>query len=57
MHNDVLRSNCIVDNDKIVGLVDWKTTASIHVRIRSPRRENYAALDLPVIIMIIPVAE
>ncbi|KAI1504569.1 hypothetical protein F5X99DRAFT_19141 [Biscogniauxia marginata] len=55
MHNDVSRSNCIVDNDKIVGLVDWemagffgwKTAASIHVRIRSPRRENYASLNLP----------
>ncbi|KAI1370393.1 hypothetical protein F4677DRAFT_365542 [Hypoxylon crocopeplum] len=55
MHNDVSRSNCIVDNDKIVGLVDWemagffgwKTAASVHVRIRSPRRENYASLNLP----------
>ncbi|XXH04198.1 hypothetical protein Hte_010612 [Hypoxylon texense] len=55
MHNDISRSNCIVDNGKIVGLVDWemagffgwKTAASVHVRIRSPRRENYASLNLP----------
>ncbi|KAI5922216.1 hypothetical protein F4810DRAFT_711822 [Camillea tinctor] len=55
MHNDVSLSNCIVDNDKIVGLIDWemagffgwKTAASIHVQIRTPKRENYASLDLP----------
>ena len=55
MHNDVSLSNCIVDNDKIVGLIDWemagffgwKTAASIHVQIRTPKRENFAALNLP----------
>lgn len=55
MHNDVSLSNCIVDNDKIVGLIDWemagffgwKTAASVHVRIRTPKRENFAALNLP----------
>lgn len=55
MHNDVSLSNCIVDNDKIVGLVDWEmagffgwnTAATIHVRIRTPKRENFASLDLP----------
>lgn len=55
MHNDVSLSNCIVDNDKIVGLIDWemagffgwKTAGSIHVRIRTPKRENFAALNLP----------
>ncbi|KAI1466425.1 uncharacterized protein F4812DRAFT_460697 [Daldinia caldariorum] len=55
MHNDVLLSNCIVDNDKIVGLVDWemagyfgwKTAADIHVRIRTPKRENFTSLNLP----------
>jgi aminoglycoside phosphotransferase len=55
MHNDVSLSNLIVDNDKIVGLVDWemagyfswKTAASVHVQIRSPKRENYASLNLP----------
>ncbi|KAI0154252.1 hypothetical protein GGR57DRAFT_467678 [Xylariaceae sp. FL1272] len=54
MHNDFTLSNCIVDADKIVGLVDWemagyfgrKTAAEVHVQIRSPRRENFAALDL-----------
>ncbi|KAI1378307.1 kinase-like domain-containing protein [Hypoxylon crocopeplum] len=38
MHNDLTESNCIVDNDKIVGLVDWemagffgwKTAGEIH---------------------------
>jgi aminoglycoside phosphotransferase len=54
VHNDVSLSNCIVDNDRIVGLVDWemagffgwKTAASVHVQIRTPKRENYAALNL-----------
>ncbi|KAI8632436.1 hypothetical protein F5Y19DRAFT_472467 [Xylariaceae sp. FL1651] len=55
MHNDFTLSNCIVDNDKIVGLVDWemagyfgrKTAAEVHVKIRTPRRESFAALNLP----------
>ncbi|KAI1805464.1 hypothetical protein F4811DRAFT_224579 [Daldinia bambusicola] len=55
MHNDVSLSNCLVDNDKIVGLVDWemagyfgwKTAADIHVSIRTPKRENFASLNLP----------
>lgn len=55
MHNDFSLSNCIVDNDKIVGLVDWEmagyfgwnTAAKVHVRIRTPKRENFASLDLP----------
>ena len=55
MHNDVSLSNLIVDNDRIVGLVDWemagffgwKTAAHVHVKVRTPRRENFAALDLP----------
>jgi hypothetical protein len=46
---------CIVDDGKIVGLVDWemagffgwKTAGKVHIQIRSPRRENYAALNLP----------
>ncbi|OAQ73070.1 PHD transcription factor protein [Pochonia chlamydosporia 170] len=54
MHNDFTLSNCIVNNDKIVGLVDWemagyfgwKTAAQVHVKIRTPRRESFAALDL-----------
>lgn len=55
MHNDVSLSNCIVDNGKIVGLVDWemagffgwKTAADVHVQIRTPKRENFASLKLP----------
>ncbi|KAM0228801.1 hypothetical protein ACHAPO_010437 [Fusarium lateritium] len=55
MHNDLTQSNCIVDDDKIVGLVDWemagcfgwKTAGHVHVNIRTPRRQNFAALDLP----------
>ncbi|KAG5997907.1 hypothetical protein E4U43_002551 [Claviceps pusilla] len=55
MHNDFTPSNIIVNNDKIVGLIDWEmagyfgweTAAQVHVKIRSPRREGYAALDLP----------
>ncbi|KAI3390434.1 hypothetical protein diail_9656 [Diaporthe ilicicola] len=55
MHNDVSLSNCIVDNDKIVGLVDWemagffgwKTAADVHVQIRTPKRANFASLNLP----------
>ena len=44
MHNDFTESNCIVDNDKIVGLVDWKmagffgwkTAGKLHRMVRSP---------------------
>ncbi|KAF4439483.1 putative phd transcription factor protein [Fusarium austroafricanum] len=54
MHNDFALSNCIVNDDKIVGLVDWEmagyfgweTAAQVHVKIRTPRRESFAALDL-----------
>ena len=53
MHNDLVTSNIIVDNDKIVGLVDWemagylgwKTAREVHVQVRSPKREDYAGLD------------
>lgn len=49
MHNDFSESNCIVDKDKIVGLVDWemagffgwKTAAEVHRRIRTPQREHF----------------
>jgi aminoglycoside phosphotransferase len=55
MHNDVSLSNCIVDNDRIVGLIDWemagffgwKTAASVHVQIRTPKPENFTSLNLP----------
>lgn len=54
MHNDFSQSNCIVDKDKIVTLIDWemagffgwKTAGDVHVQIRSPRRQNYASLNL-----------
>jgi Phosphotransferase enzyme family len=48
-HNDFTPSNCIVDNNKIVGLVDWemagffgwKTAGEIHRRIRTPQKEHF----------------
>lgn len=54
MHNDLTHSNIIVDHDRIVGIVDWemagffewKSGANVHVLIRSPRKENYASLNL-----------
>ncbi|RGP63781.1 phd transcription factor [Fusarium sporotrichioides] len=54
MHNDFTLSNCVVNDDKIVGLIDWemtgyfgwKTAGQVHVKIRTPRREKFAALDL-----------
>ncbi|KAI0873272.1 hypothetical protein GGS24DRAFT_464348 [Hypoxylon argillaceum] len=54
MHNDFSTSNCIVDNDKIVGLVDWemagffgwKTAGEVHRKIRTPQREHFAKLAL-----------
>ncbi|KAF4630360.1 hypothetical protein G7Y89_g7776 [Cudoniella acicularis] len=55
VHNDMSLSNIIVDNDRIVGIIDWemagyfgiKTAANVHVQIRMPKRSNFAALDLP----------
>ena len=54
MHNDFAESNCIVDNDKIVGLVDWemagfigwKVAGEIHRRVRTPQREHFADAGL-----------
>ena len=54
MHNDFTTSNCIVNNDKLVGLVDWemagflgwKTAGEVHRAIRTPKRENFADLSL-----------
>ncbi|KAK3690232.1 hypothetical protein B0T22DRAFT_491514 [Podospora appendiculata] len=54
MHNDFTESNCIVNNDKIVGLVDWemagffgwKTAGEVHRRIRTPQREHFANANL-----------
>ncbi|KAF1994626.1 hypothetical protein P154DRAFT_526969 [Amniculicola lignicola CBS 123094] len=55
MHNDFTLSNCIVDNDKLVGLVDWemagflgwKTAGEVHREIRTPKRDNFVQLNLP----------
>ncbi|KAF2498662.1 hypothetical protein BU16DRAFT_579751 [Lophium mytilinum] len=55
MHNDFTTSNCIVHNDKLAGLVDWempgflgrKTAGEVHREIRTPKRENFAQLNLP----------
>lgn len=54
MHNDVAESNCIVNNGKIVGLIDWemagffgwKTAGEIHRRIRTPRPEHFVNANL-----------
>lgn len=54
MHNDLTQSNCIVDDGKIVGLIDWemagfvgwRTAGEVHKRIRSPQRENFANVAL-----------
>lgn len=49
MHNDLTDSNLIVDNDKIIGVVDWemagffgwKTAGEVHRRIRTPQKEHF----------------
>lgn len=54
MHNDFTESNCIVDNDRIVGFVDWemagffgwKTAGEVHRRTRTPQREHFANVNL-----------
>lgn len=54
MHNDLTDSNIIVDDDKIVGIIDWemagfigwKTAGEIHRRIRTPQREHFANANL-----------
>ncbi|KAL2871634.1 aminoglycoside phosphotransferase family protein [Aspergillus lucknowensis] len=54
MHNEFTQSNCIVGNDKIVGLIDWemagyfgwKTAGEIHRRIRTPPREHFVNASL-----------
>jgi aminoglycoside phosphotransferase len=55
MHNDLTPSNIIVKDGRIAGVVDWemagffgwKMAAKVHLGIRTPKRENFAALDLP----------
>ncbi|OOF94811.1 hypothetical protein ASPCADRAFT_397566 [Aspergillus carbonarius ITEM 5010] len=54
MHNDFTQSNLIVDNDRIVGLIDWemagffgwKTAEEVHRRIRAPQREHFVNAGL-----------
>jgi RIO-like serine/threonine protein kinase len=54
MHNDFTEFNCIVDNDRIVGLVDWemagffgwKIAGEVHRRIRTPQRVHFANVNL-----------
>ncbi|KAF7595862.1 hypothetical protein BBP40_004355 [Aspergillus hancockii] len=54
MHNGFTQSNIIIDNDKIVGLIDWemagffgwKTAGEVPRRIRTPQREHFASVDL-----------
>lgn len=54
MHNDFTLSNCIVDNDRIVGLVDWemagyfgwKAAGEVHAKIRTPQRQSFSHLNL-----------
>ncbi|MBE3045342.1 phosphotransferase [Candidatus Bathyarchaeota archaeon] len=54
MHNDFSTSNVIVDNDVIVGLVDWEmagflgwnTAGQVHGRIRTPQREHFVNANL-----------
>ncbi|KAI9369427.1 hypothetical protein BJX61DRAFT_549589 [Aspergillus egyptiacus] len=54
MHNDFTQSNCIVDDDKIVGLSDWemagffgwKMAGEIHRKIRTPQKENFVNVSL-----------
>ncbi|KAF4470515.1 PHD transcription factor [Fusarium albosuccineum] len=53
MHNDFTESNTIVDDGKIVGLVDWEmagwfgweTARQVHLQIRGPRKESFAHLE------------
>lgn len=54
MHNDLTESNCIVNNDAIVGLIDWemagyfgwKIAGEVHRRIRTPQREHFVNANL-----------
>ncbi|KAL6907183.1 kinase-like domain-containing protein [Trichoderma evansii] len=54
MHNDLQPSNIIVQNDQIVGIVDWEhagwfhwdDVGAIHSQFRIPRREDFAGVQL-----------
>ncbi|OTA01669.1 hypothetical protein A9Z42_0020190 [Trichoderma parareesei] len=54
MHNYFTPSNCIVNDDKIVGLINWemagysgwKTAGEVHRQIRCPQREHFAKANV-----------
>lgn len=54
MHNDFSPSNIIVDEGRIVDLIDWemagwigwRTAGEVHRRVRGPQREMYAHLGM-----------
>lgn len=54
MHNDLTESNCIVNDGRIVGLIDWemagffgwKAAGEVHRRIRTPQREHFVDANL-----------
>lgn len=54
IHNDFTPSNCIVNDDRIVGLIDWEmagylgweAAGEVHRQIRSPLREHYVHANL-----------
>ncbi|KAL7815636.1 kinase-like domain-containing protein [Trichoderma gracile] len=54
MHNDFTPSNCIVNDDKIVGLIDWemagyfgwRTAGKVHRKVRCPQREHFAEANV-----------
>ncbi|KFX96549.1 hypothetical protein V490_03302 [Pseudogymnoascus sp. VKM F-3557] len=54
MHNDFNESNLIVENDRIVGVIDWemagffswKAAGEVHRRIRTPQREHFVNANL-----------
>jgi aminoglycoside phosphotransferase (APT) family kinase protein len=54
MHNDLQPSNIIVRNDQIVGIIDWEhagwfhwdDVGAVHSQFRTPRREDFAGVQL-----------
>jgi hypothetical protein len=55
MHHDFNQSNCIVQDDKIVALIDWemagyfgwKTSGEVHAKIRCVQADGFLHLDPP----------
>ncbi|KAF3905934.1 hypothetical protein ABW21_db0201118 [Orbilia brochopaga] len=54
MHNDLGTSNIIVNDDRIVGIIDWemagffglKRAGAVHQNCRTPKREDFANANL-----------